>query len=66
MKYTFHCKACHKHKLVDSKEELEEEKKKHWIGEGHARKHVDPKQTMMVEMRTSKRSGRSYPILVAQ
>lgn len=65
MKYTFHCKRCHKYKLVDSKEELEAEKKKHWIGTGHGRKHVPPQETMRLEMRTSGK-GNPYPILVAE
>jgi hypothetical protein len=65
MKYRFHCKVCHKIKLLDSKEELEAENKKHWIGQGQGRKHVPIQQTVRIEMRTSN-SGNPYFVYVAE
>ena len=66
MKYTFECKRCHKIKLVDSKEELAAEKAKHYTTNKAGRKeHVPFGHTMHIEMRTSRRSGKPYAVLVA-
>lgn len=64
MKYTFHCKACHKITLCDSKEEVEELKKKHFTGSGRQKRHVPALQTMHIETRTSG-TNRPYLVLVA-
>lgn len=64
MLYTFRCPQCHKIELVNSKDELKELRNKHFTGYGKTKKHVPVLQTMHVQMRTSK-SGRAYPVLVA-
>lgn len=66
MIYTFKCKKCHVIKLCDSKKDVQALKDKHWKGNGHNRVHLPVDTTMKIEMRTSKNSGISYPILTAE
>lgn len=65
MKYTFKCHACYKIQLCDSKEEVQALKSKHWRYEGNRKIHNPFKETMHLETRSSKKTGKSYLVLVA-